>query len=121
MTLVLACGPGYLSPDGEPPLGEYQRFASLVESIQTNPTILQLSDNTSAVYQPWGQGQLQARLSHLTDSLKSWAEGWASASRPTSFISVPSTPQGLVHETIAIPKILAMSELLSPQPQLVQV
>jgi hypothetical protein len=84
-----------------------------------NPVTSQLSDNMSAVYQPWGQGQLQARLSHLIDSLKGWAEGWASNPRPTSFITVPSTPQGLVHETIAIPKILAMSELLSPQPQLV--
>jgi hypothetical protein len=115
VTLVLACGPAYLSPDGEPPLGEYQRFASLVDGIQTNPVTSQLSDDTSAVYQPWGQGQLQARLSHLIDSLKGWAEGWASTSRPTSFITVPSTPQEVVHATIAIPK------LLSPQPQLVQV
>ena len=114
VTMVLACGPGYLSPDGEPPLGEYQRFASLVDGIQANPMISQLSDNTSAVYQPWGQGQLQARLSQLIESLKGWAEGWARTPGPMSFITVPSTPQGLVHETIDIPK------LLSPQP-LVQV
>ena len=84
VTLVLACGPEYLNPEGEPPLGEYQRLASLVDGIRTSQTTSQLSDTTSVVRQPWGQGQLQARLSHLIDTLKGWEEGWANAPRPTS-------------------------------------